>query len=142
MKNLKKLVYDASVLIEMVYGTEIGKYALELAQSSEHDVYTTDIALAELYYILCRNLGLEEADTKIKELHESECIINLYVSPQEGGRIKCYRAISLADSFVIALAKKIKAAAVFAKKERELQREIDKRPFDIDIIFLEDFVKK
>lgn len=52
--------------------------------------------------------------------------------------IKCRRAISLADCYVIALAEKIKGCAVFAKKEKEIIKEIKRKSFAIPIIFLED----
>ena len=136
MKALKKtLIYDASVLIEIALGSLLGKKAVELALNS--DVYTTDFAISELYYILCRKLGEAEADVQVKKLIESNVILPIYVEPQEGGKIKCKRAISLADAFIIALANKINGFAVFAKKEREIVREIKKKPIN-NLLFLED----
>ncbi len=57
---------------------------------------------------------------------------------KEIGRIKCERAISSADCGCIATAKLNKAKAVFARKEEELPREIERRPFDVEIVFLKE----
>lgn len=56
----------------------------------------------------------------------------------ETGRIKCERAISLADCGCIATAKLTRAKAVFARKEEELLREMERRPFDVEIVFLKE----
>ncbi len=52
---------------------------------------------------------------------------------------KCERAVSLPDCYVIALAKMTGSTAVFARREREVIAEMDKRKFDVPIVFLEDF---
>jgi len=52
--------------------------------------------------------------------------------------IKCRRAISLADCYVIALSEKIKGCAILAKKEKELIKEMKRKSFEIPIIFLGD----
>ncbi len=53
------------------------------------------------------------------------------------GKIKCERDISIADCSCIATAKLSNAKAVFARKEKELAREMERKPFDVEIIFLE-----
>lgn len=58
----------------------------------------------------------------------------------EAASYKCERAISLADCFVIALARLTGSSAVFAKKEKELLIEMKRRRFDVPISFLEDLV--
>ena len=54
----------------------------------------------------------------------------------EAGRLKCEKAISLADSSCIATAKTTRSRAVFAQEERELADEMEKKPFDVEIRFL------
>jgi len=129
-------VFDASVLIELAYATNLGEKALKLMK--QRDIYTTEFAIAETFYILCRKLGEEEAKKKVNDLLASGFIDLLYVSPFEAGRIKCKRAISLADCYAIALAEKVKGCAVFAKKEEEMMKEIERKEFPIPIVFLED----
>lgn len=51
MRSLKKkLVFDASVLIELAYATDLGEKALKLMRQRE--IYTTEQAITELFYIL------------------------------------------------------------------------------------------
>jgi hypothetical protein len=56
------------------------------------------------------------------------------------GTIKCERAISLADCYVLGLAKLEGVTALFAKREKELEKEIEERAFDIPVQFLEDYI--
>jgi len=137
LKGSKKaLVLDASVLIEMAYATELGEKAKKLIE--ERLAYTTELAIAETYYILCRKIGPNNAREKIENLLDSGYLSVLHIDPLSLGRIKCERAISLADSYVIALARKIKGVALFARKEKELAEETKKRGFEVDILFLEE----
>jgi len=46
--------------------------------------------------------------------------------------------ISLADCFILALAKKLGCKALFARREVELKEEIEKQGFDIEIVFVEE----
>jgi hypothetical protein len=56
------------------------------------------------------------------------------------GAYKCERAISLADCYVLGLAKLEQADALFARRERELEKEIEKKSLDVQVHFLEDYV--
>jgi hypothetical protein len=52
---------------------------------------------------------------------------------------KCERNLSLADCYVLALAKLLETTAVFARRESELAKEISRSPLDVGILFLEEF---
>jgi len=139
-----RLVLDSSVLIEMAYATELGEIMRSTFEMETPEAYTTQLALTETFYVLCRKLGAAIAQKMIEALLESK-----YLTPATkgelasvAGRIKCDRTISLADSYVIAAAQMESATAVFSRRERELQNEISKKPFDIDILFLEDLMPK
>jgi hypothetical protein len=56
------------------------------------------------------------------------------------GAYKCERAISLADCYVLGLAKVEGAAALFARRERELEKEIEEKALDVQVHFLEDYI--
>jgi len=56
----------------------------------------------------------------------------------ETGRIKCERAISIAGCSCIATGKLANTKVVFAIKEEELTREMERKPFDVEIVFLEE----
>jgi hypothetical protein len=47
----------------------------------------------------------------------------------EASKYKCERTISLADCFCLA----------FARKEKDLVKEMQRKPFDVEILFLEDY---
>ncbi len=72
-----------------------------------------------------------------------------YVKPQASTDLdysaagyKCDRSLPLADCYVLALAKKTRGTATFAMKESDLAKEEGKRPFDVDLFFLQDVVEK
>ena len=56
----------------------------------------------------------------------------------QAGRYKCSRAISLVDCYVLAVAKIQNVPAVFAKREEDVKKELERRPFDVKLLFLED----
>ena len=98
------------------------------------------LAIAELRYILCRKLGWRESSEKVNKLLASgyikvEDTLKLI---DEASKIKCRRAISLPDCFTLALAHEITGNALFARKEQDLTAEMQRKPFDVRILFLED----
>lgn len=98
------------------------------------------LTVAETFYVLCRREGVELATQKISQMIESN-MIQPFASIElafETGKLKCERAISLADCSCLAAAKEIAAHPVFAAREVELTREMNRKPFDVDPIFLED----
>jgi hypothetical protein len=134
-------VLDASVLVELAYGTKVGEAIKTLLEESDK-AFTTQLSLTELFYILCRKLGAELAEKKITDLIESG-----YITPEqprsliyEVGKIKCKRAISLADCYIIALAKEVGGKAVFARKEREIEKEMMKEVFEVEFVFGDELI--
>jgi hypothetical protein len=97
------------------------------------------LAICEIYYVLCRLRGAEFADGKINDMLKSQ-VLEVYKSTElaiETGKIKCERTISLADASCIATGKLANAKAVFAREEKEIAREIKRKPFEVEIVFLE-----
>ena len=136
------LVFDASVLIELVYSTKGGVKLQRAMLDGSIDVQTTGIAITELRYILCRRLGEEETNQRVKKLLASGYITVEDISEliESAARCKCYRAISLPDCFTLSLAKLLASPAVFAKREEDLIKEMEKTPFDEEVLFLQDYV--
>jgi hypothetical protein len=128
-------VLDASALIELAYATPTGEKVKNLLEDAG-EALTTQLALTELYYILCRKLGAKFAREKLNDLMASNYVIP-YGEPliSEAGKIKCERKISLADSHIIALANKINGRAIFARREKELDREDKSRAFEVELLF-------
>jgi hypothetical protein len=63
----------------------------------------------------------------------------LYVKAAE---IKWERALALGDCYTIANAKATNSAALFAFREEELKREMERKPFDVQIKFIEDLPRE
>lgn len=135
------LAFDTSVILELLYSTPHGSKLKEALKTETVHGNISEISVAEVKYILCRRLGGEEAHVRVKNLLDSGYVFTHEDSEliEHAAEYKCKRSLSLADCFTLALAKKIDVPALFAKKEAELMREISNKPFDIEILFLEDF---
>lgn len=137
-----RLVLDTSALIELVLSTTAGLKLREALKAETVETSTTTLNITELRYVLCRKLGRQKANDIVDKLLASGYITVEDISPLmlEASMHKCKRAISLCDCFTLALAHKSSSAATFARKEKELITEMQKKPFDLKIIFLEDYV--
>jgi hypothetical protein len=137
-----KLALDTSALIELVLSTTSGLKLKEALKAETIETSTTTLNITELRYVLCRKLGSQKANDIVDKLLASGYITVEDISPLtlEASMHKCTRAISLCDCFTLALADKSSSAATFARKEKELITEMQKKPFHLKIIFLEDYV--
>ena len=110
----------------------------------EETVYanTHELAIAELRYILCRDIGKEKAKTRVEKLLASGYLLveDLSELIETAADYKCKRAISLPDCFTLSLGKKRSMPILFAERERELTAEMERRPFNLEILFLEDYI--
>jgi len=135
------MVFDTSTILELLYSTINGAKLKEALKAERIHSNISEVTITEAKYVLCRKLGNKEAQDRIKNLLDSG-----YISVHEDSKLidyvaecKCKRRLSLADCFTLALARKMNAPALFAKREDELIKEMSKEPFDIEIWFLEDF---
>ena len=135
-----KLAVDASALIELVYCEALGQKLKQALENDLVEAWTTELALAELRYILCRKLGWLESSKRVTKLLASGYfkVEDTMKLMNEAARLKCGRAVSLPDCFTIALAQEINGNALFARKEQDLTYEMQRKPFDINVLFLED----
>jgi len=136
-----RLALDTSALIELVFSTKSGLKLKEAMRDLSVEAFTTELHITELRYILCRRVGFEKSGERVGKLLASGYISVGEISSliAEASKIKCERAISLADCFCLALAKVNFCIAVFAKRENELAEEMQKSPIDAEILFLDDF---
>ena len=135
-----KLAVDTSALIELIYCDAPGQNFKKALERDLVEAWTTELAVAELRYVLCRKLGWHESTERVNKLLASgyikvEDTLKLI---DQASKTKCGQAISLSDCFTIALAHQIAGNALFARKERELTAEIQKEPFGVNILFLEE----
>ena len=135
-----KLAVDASALIELIACETLGQKLKQALEDDLVEAWTTELALTELRYILCRKLGWPESSKRVDKLLESGYfkIEDTMKLMNEAAKLKCCRAISLPDCFTISLAKEISGNALFARKEQDLTTEMQRKPFDVSVLFLED----
>ncbi|NOZ77270.1 MAG: type II toxin-antitoxin system VapC family toxin [Euryarchaeota archaeon] len=143
MRLAGSLVFDAGALIELVFSTPAGSRLMEQMIEGEIEVHATEVAVVELGYILCRRVGREEAKKRIDKLLASGYVAVEDTSPlmDAASAYKCERAISLPDCFSLALAGRLSVPVLFATREKELVKEMERRPFDVEILFLRDAVR-
>lgn len=137
---------DTSAVVEYLTGTEMGKVLKNYFDrlKREERVFCSIYVVSEIFYVLCRLRGPDFAKVKVGEMLRSG-VFEVCSSTEmalEAGGLKCERAISLADCSCVATAKMTGSRAVFAKRERELAREMERKPFGVETVFLEDLVAK
>jgi predicted nucleic acid-binding protein len=137
------LSVDSGVVLAYLLGEKQsgGLVRSEILRHGRGGVYCAGPAVAELFYILCRRKGEKFAHEAVDALLGSG-YVHVASSPEldvQAGSYKCERSISLADCYVLALARSLGAAAVFARREEDIVKEMGKREFDVGIAFLEDF---
>ena len=136
------IALDTSALLELVYSTRAG-LALKEALLEERVLgHVAEYNLIELEYVLCRRLGWEEAARRVNALASSG-----YVVVHETSRLastvallKCKHAIAVGDCFTLAVAKRIRGPALFARREEELARELQRGTLGVRVLFLEELV--
>lgn len=131
---------DGGVLYEIATHSEIGDAFREAMKSGEVVASTHELALTEVFYLLCRRIGSDEAKRHVDSLIYSG-LIDLVPTAElleTAAKTKCVRHIALADCYTLALAERHHLKALFLEREAELVREIDRVPFDVDLIFLVD----
>ncbi|MEM3684043.1 MAG: PIN domain-containing protein [Conexivisphaerales archaeon] len=135
------MVFDTSALLEMLFSTPYRVKAREALKSHSLSLRVCDITMAEAEYVLCKRLGEDEAHDRITNLLKSG-YVDVYPDSElieDAAEYKCKRSLSLLNCFSLALAKRKGTPVVFARREKELEDEMSKKPFDVDILFLEEF---
>ncbi len=143
MQSLQgKLSIDSSVLIAYLLGEDTGEFARKYIFQPRKLVLFNRLGLAEVFYTLCRRKGVNFAKESVTTFIQTH-YCNFEDSDDlaiEAATYKCERAVSLADCYVIALAKLRGSTAVFARKEKEIVSEMRRKKFDVPILFLEDLI--
>ncbi len=137
-----RLAIDSSVLIAYFLGEPTGELAKQEILGPRRATSCSHLALSETFYILCRARNDKLAQEALETL-EKTGYVKFHESTQldyAAGMQKCARNISLADCYVLALAKSINGAAVFARHEKDVSAELKENPPDVPVIFLEDLV--
>jgi predicted nucleic acid-binding protein len=143
LKLPNKLSIDSGVILSYFLGEELGKLVKSnLLPPRGKTIYCNRLCVSELFYVLCRRRGEAFAHESVGAFLGTgyASMVSSDELDMEAGAHKCRRTLSLADCYVLALAKIRGGAALFARREEDVREEIRKRPFDIEVIFLEDLV--
>lgn len=135
------MVLDTGVLIELVAGTKLGRKIASFLKESSIRALTTELNIAELRYIICRKAGWGKSEEIADKLLRSGYIKAIWSDEisKRAAALKCKRALSLVDCFTIAAGEVLGAKVMFARREKELEAELQREKFDATIIFAEDF---
>ncbi len=119
-----RLAIDSSVVLTYLLGESLADLVEECILFSDREVYLPSTALAEIYYVTCRLKGREVARRLVRTLKDSETVEIVSGLDEVVGELKCDRAISLADCYVIALARTMGAGGC-VRQEGEGARQGD-----------------
>jgi len=129
---------DSSVLIELIEATERGAAVLEALSSRRSTSHVSWVNLMETEYIVCRKVGHDKARKSVEALVESGFLIidDGPLVHQTAASIKCERSISVVDCYTFAVAEVTSSVPVFASEEAEIVREMKKKRFQKQPVFL------
>ncbi len=130
------VVVDTGVWIEYFLETILGQKFKEKIVEGRISIYISETVVSEIFYVLCRRKGYQEAKKKIDMVLDGTEVIEGREIQMIAGNYKCERAISLSDCFTIAVSKSMGLPALF-KEEEEIRQEINKKAFDVELYFLE-----
>jgi predicted nucleic acid-binding protein len=137
------LSLDTSVIIELLPSSQLGRAVMEALIADSVEAHTSEVNLAEAEYVLCRRLGHDTSKSKVNNLRNSGYAVAADTEQVSriAAQIKCKRALSLADCYTLATAKATASKALFAFREKDLDREMKRHPYEVEVIFLEDLVR-
>lgn len=139
-EDTEAVVLDGGVLIALATGDEISNPIKDRIKRNEVRALTHELALTEMTYMLCRNLGWDTAAAKLEYLANSGFVSIDETSEliKDAAMLKCERALALPDCFTLAAAKRNQCKALFVKMEEELRKELSKKSVGVDVSFLTD----
>jgi uncharacterized protein len=133
-----RAVLDTGVLVEMLSGTPAGARVADALAAGALEAAAAGISFVEAEYVLCRKIGSSKAAAKLDALRRSNFVAEAAGREVDRGAaaLKCGRRISLADCYCIAAAEVNRSKALFMARERELARELERKPFGVEVAFL------
>ena len=136
----ESIIFDTGVLIEIVRGSEAALTLKTRLENGTLNPHTTELNLFELNYLTCRKEGWTKAKGVTDSIRESGYfkIHEVQEFLETAAGIKCGRAISIVDCITIAAGETLSIPVLFAKREKELDEELEKRAFRTELRFLAD----
>lgn len=132
---------DGSALIELCLDTSAGEVLRDALKTGEAIAYTHELAITEALYTLCRRVGWQKAKRSVDSFLLSGYLIVETTSAltERASMLKCERPVAISDCFTLALAISKDISALFADRESELVREMERRPLGVDVEFISDW---
>lgn len=90
-EDIQSLVFDAGAIIELLMLSDNGVKLRDLLIDEKIEAHTTELAMTETMYILCRKYGFEESRSRVNKLLDSG-YITLWETSQlveDAAKIKC-----------------------------------------------------
>ncbi len=123
----KKLVFDAGIPALYFAGNTIVKKYVDDMYRGLVEIYMCEVNLAEFIYNYARVFGWEAAKVKQEIIRDSikVLVVNKELTIEAAKlKLKYYNLLSLADCYLIALAKKIRARVVTTDHDIKACKEV------------------
>jgi predicted nucleic acid-binding protein len=126
--------------VEIVNGSDLGMGLKPRLESGAMLPHVTDLNLFELAYLVCRKEGPAKATEVVGSLRKAGYfeVHDVHAFLDDAARLKCGRALSTVDCITIAAGESLAIPVLFARHERELDAELKKGKFKVDLRFLTD----
>jgi len=127
LSETSNLILDTSVLIgyfmeeHLSIITLLDEYIFN--ENSSITLYGHNLLKTEVYYIVCRKKGSNEAKNILKQIENVTNIISESWLFEKAGQIKCKYPIAFSDCFSISLGH-FQDCPIFFLKERELSEDV------------------
>jgi len=134
------LALDGGILIGLALNEENFDVLENLLYRGEIILLTHELAITEMFYIICRRASINIAIEKLNYLKYSGFIAIIQIEEliKKAAEIKCKRRLALPDCFTLALAEDYNGKAVSVKAEKEILEELKRETFNVDPIFIHD----
>lgn len=131
-------VFDTGVLLELAVDSPQARETKDAVVGGTLLPVTGELNVAELSYVLCRKVGEADAERTVALLLKASQVKVLPASEflARAAEIKCSRSMSFVDCVTVAMGEVMGAPVLFARRERELSREISRSAFGTKLLFM------
>lgn len=131
-------VFDTGVLLELAVDSPASRETREAVVRGKVRPVTGELNVAEMSYIICRKVGAAEAKQSVGLLLGASQFRVVPSSEylERAAEIKCARRMSFVDCVTVAMGEILGAPVMFARREKELAREMSRSPFKAELIFM------
>ncbi len=140
LTKITDIVLDTGILLTYLSDreTESTKWLEQnlFIETAQIKIHSHEINQTEIFYLTCREQGIDEAKKVIKDLSDYILFHNEPELNEIAGTLKCKHSIALADCYAIATGKWLKCPILFKKETELTQSKIDslKKEFNVELI--------